>query len=125
MGNDVGVFDIKNGVLTFKQSPNYEDAEGMQTTNTTVTVVATDSDNQMAMMTVTVMVTNVDEAGMLTLSTLQPVDGIPVMTATLTDIDGAVMVTLPGSGPSPATMGAPTPILTGRRRPSTSRTRTT
>ena len=36
--------------------------------------------------TVTVMVTNVDEAGTLTLSTLQPVDGIDV-TATLTDID--------------------------------------
>ena len=35
------------------------------------------------------MVTNVDEAGTLTLSTLQPVDGIDV-TATLTDIDGAV-----------------------------------
>ena len=32
------------------------------------------------------MVTNVDEAGTLTLSTLQPVDGIDV-TATLTDID--------------------------------------
>ena len=36
---------------------------------------------------VTVNVTNVDEAETLTLSTLQPVDGI-VVTATLTDIDG-------------------------------------
>ena len=39
-----------------------------------------------AMREVTVKVTNVDEAGTLTLSTLQPVDGIEV-TTTLTDID--------------------------------------
>ena len=43
-----------------------------------ITVVATDSDTQTDMMAVTVMVTNVDEAGTLTLSTLQPVDGIPM-----------------------------------------------
>ena len=41
-------------------------------------------------MTVTVTVTNVDEAGTLTLSTLQPVDGIE-LTAVLTDIDGATL----------------------------------
>ena len=52
-------------------------------------MVATDSDNQTDMMAVTVMVTNADEAGTLTLSTLQPRVGTP-LTATLTDIDGAV-----------------------------------
>ena len=68
------------------QSPNYENAEADN--EYMVMVVATDSDNEpaMAMAMVTVMVTNVDEAGTLTLSTLQPVDGIDVM-ATLTDID--------------------------------------
>ena len=57
--------------------------------HTSITVVATDSDDDMDDMAVTVTVTNVDEAGTLTLSTLQPVDGIDV-TATLTDIDGEV-----------------------------------
>ena len=89
-GTDAGDFDIDGGVLTFKQSPNYEAAADQNTDNEyNVTVVATDSGNSAAEKAVTVMVTNVDEAGMLTLSTLQPVDGIEV-TATLTDIDGAV-----------------------------------
>ena len=77
-------------VLTFKQSPNYEDPADAGTDNVyNVTVVATDSDSQTDMMAVTVMVTNLDEDGTLTLSTLQPRVGTP-LTATLTDIDGAV-----------------------------------
>ena len=52
-----------------------------------IMVVASDSDEDTAMLAVTVTVTNVDEAGTLTLSTLQPVDGIG-LTTTLTDIDG-------------------------------------
>ena len=90
-GADDDVFDIKNGVLTFKQPPNYEAPADAGTLNTySVMVVATDSDGGTAMITVTVMVTNVDEAGTLTLSTLQPVDGIEV-TATLTDIDSVTI----------------------------------
>ena len=96
-GDDAGDFDIDEGVLTFKQTPNYEMATGGGLTGTSntysVTVVATDSDGSAAERPVTVMVTNVDEAGMLTLSTLQPVDGIQV-TTTLTDIDGAVTGTV-------------------------------
>ena len=135
--DDADVFDIDEGVLTFKQSPNYEDPSGWRAPNTVlnVTVVATDSDDEpaMAMAMVTVMVTNVDEAGTLTLSTLQPVDGIDV-TATLTDIDsvtdgnptGTVTADdITGSGPSPSTMRAPTPTLTRRRRPTTRRNRPT
>ena len=50
----------------------------------------------MAMMTMmTVMVTDVDEAGTLTLSTLQPVDGIEVTTK-LTDIDSVTGQNLHG-----------------------------
>ena len=76
--------------LPFKQSPNYEDPADAGTDNVyNVTVVATDSDSQTDMMAVTVMVTNLDEDGTLTLSTLQPRVGTP-LTATLTDIDGAV-----------------------------------
>ena len=98
--NDADVFDIDEGVLTFKQSPNYEDPADADTDNVyNVTVVATDSGDEpedVAMMTVTVMVTNVDEAGTLTLSTLQPVDGVDV-TATLTDIDSVTDGNLPGT----------------------------
>ena len=45
-----GAFDIDEGVLTFKQSPNYEDAGGYERTDNEyeVTVVATDSDNSNA-----------------------------------------------------------------------------
>ena len=96
---DADVFDIDEGVLTFKQSPNYEDPANVNTDNEyNVMVVATDSDDDpaMAMMTVTVTVTNVDEAGTLTLSTLQPVDGIDV-TATLTDIDSVNSDNLTGT----------------------------
>ena len=93
-GADAADFDLtdNNGTydLVFKQSPNYEAPADAGTDNVyNITVVATDSDNQTDMMAVTVMVTNEDELGTLTLSTLQPRVGIP-LTATLTDIDGAV-----------------------------------
>ena len=89
-GADAADFNLTAGMLTFKQSPNYEAPADAGTDNVyNVTVVATDSDNQTAMITVTVMVTNVDEEGTLTLSTVQPRVGTP-LTATLTDIDGAV-----------------------------------
>ena len=89
-GADAADFNLTAGALTFKQSPNYEAPADAGTDNVyNVTVVATDSDNQTDMMAVTVMVTNVDEAGTLTLSTVQPRVGTP-LTATLTDIDGAV-----------------------------------
>ena len=49
-GADADVFDIDEGVLTFKQSPNYEDPVDANTDNEyNVTVVATDSDDQPAM----------------------------------------------------------------------------
>ena len=84
-GNDDGTYD-----LAFKQSPNYEDPADAGTDNVyNITVVATDSDGQTDMKAVTVTVTNVDEAGTITLSALQPRVGIP-LTATLTDIDGDV-----------------------------------
>ena len=93
LDDDGDVFDIDEGVLTFKQPPDYE---AQEVNEYNVTVVATDSDNQMDMMIVTVIVTNVDEAGTLTLSTLQPVDGIPVMTR-LTDIDSVTSDNSPGT----------------------------
>ena len=92
-GANAGAFSITGGVLRFKSTPDYEAPADAGTDNTyNITVVATDSDGGAAELTVTVNVMNVDEAGTLTLSTLQPVDGIPLAT-TLTDIDGTPSAT--------------------------------
>ena len=73
-------FSIVNGVLRFKSSPDFESPGSKNDSNTyEVTVQASDggADTTAASrVVVTVTVTNVDEAGTLTLSTLQPVDGI-------------------------------------------------
>ena len=77
-------FNIDNGVLTFKKSPDFE----ASTDNTyMVTVTITDSGGQTDAQDVVVTRNNVEEAGTITLSTLQPVEGVE-MTATLVDIDG-------------------------------------
>ena len=100
-GADAGKFaisnedDVTNGALTFKEAPNYEmpvDAGRNNVYN--VTVVATDSGvaskNKMtATREVTIMVTNVEEDGTVTLSAQQPKIGVP-LTASVTDLDGAV-----------------------------------
>ena len=91
-GADSAFFDISQaGVLTFKESPNYENAKNGQATedaNTySINVTATDSDDGSTDYPVVVMVTNEDEPATLTLSNRQPVDGVEI-TATLTDEDG-------------------------------------
>ena len=86
---DEGDFSLDNGVLTFKKSPNFEEPTGGSNddTNTyTVEVIVTDSSAMTHMLTVVVTVTDVDEPGTVTLSTLQPVDGVEI-TAVLADID--------------------------------------
>ena len=90
-GADADVFSIDDeGVLTFKAVPNFEAPKDAGKDNVyNITVVATDSDGQTDEMDVTVTVTNVEEDGTVTLSTLQPRVGT-ALTATLTDIDGAV-----------------------------------
>ncbi len=93
-GTDAGYFDIsQRGVLTFKESPDYENAKGRgsgESANTyTVDVVATDSASGKGTHSVVVKVTNEDEPGTLTLSNRQPVVGV-ALTATLTDVDGGV-----------------------------------
>ena len=90
-------FDIDkaDGVLTFKKSPNYEMAMGGGaggTSNTyTVTVVATDADRETSEEEVTVNVTNVDEAGSVTLDKMAPYpDPAVELTAEVSDPDGVV-----------------------------------
>ena len=85
-GDDADAFTIDGGVLRFTSSPDYEAAADVGTDNTyVVTVIASDGEN-MDTEDVAIEVTNVDEAGTVTLSTLQPQVGVELM-ATLTDSD--------------------------------------
>ena len=90
-GDDAGEFDISNaGALTFDGGRNYEspaDADGDNDYD--VTVVATDAEGNTDEHDVTVTVTNVEEAGSVSFSTLQPRVGVEI-TATLSDPDGSI-----------------------------------
>ena len=90
-GNDDDKLTIsQRGVLTFNESPDYEEAADFGGNNVyDVTVTATDSGSNTAEWVVTVTVTNMEEDGEITLSTLQPQEAI-VLTATLTDPDGSM-----------------------------------
>ena len=99
-GADAGDFSISNvseteGQLTFKKIPNFEmPADAGMDNMYMVTVVATDdgvdSKNKMtATRDVVITVTNADDAGTITFSSVQPKVGIPFM-ATLTDPDVAM-----------------------------------
>ena len=97
VGTDAGAFDISNGVLTFKKSPDYEmptDVVGTDGSTAAVgdnmyeiTVQATDSTMKTGMKEVMVEVADVDEMGMVTLSARRP-QRETTFTATLTDPDG-------------------------------------
>ncbi len=87
-GTDMDDFTIVGGVLRFKSSPNFEDPPCGSDNNSAscrVTVNASDGTNS-STEDVTLEVTNVEEPGVVTLSTLQPQVGVDVM-ATLTDPD--------------------------------------
>ena len=93
-GTDASDFMIENGVLRFKKSPDYEKPMGgtadPPTSNTyTVMVKATDETMKVGMETVMVNVTNVDEAGEVTLSARRPQTDT-AFTAMVTDPDGMV-----------------------------------
>ena len=96
-GADASKFSITDTgatrTLAFKANPNYESPGDSGGNNVyEVTLVVTDSKGNSDEQEVTVKVTNMEEAGTVTLSTLQPRVGFPV-TATLTDADN----TTPGS----------------------------
>ncbi len=78
------------GTLAFKKNPDYEAKGSAAGTNEyKVTVVATDPAGNRATKNAKVNVTNVNEPGKITLSTVQPQVGVLVM-ATLSDPDGVV-----------------------------------
>ncbi len=92
-GDDAGDFRVEGSgasvMLKFRSSPNHEAPADADTDNTyMVTLKATDGEN-MDTHEVTVMVTNVDEDGTVTLSTDRPAVDTAI-TATLADPDGSV-----------------------------------
>ena len=90
-GADAGKFELDGSgdtrTLAFEEAPNYESPGDSGGNNVyEVTVVVTDSKGNTDEQDVTVKVTNMEEDGTVTLSTLQPRVGFPV-TATLADPD--------------------------------------
>ena len=76
--------------LSFKTTPNFEEPTDANKDNMyRVTVVATDAKKLTAMRDVVITVTNANDPGMITLSSVQPKVGIPFK-ATLKDEDGGV-----------------------------------
>ena len=87
-GEAAAAFNISGGVLTFKSPPDYE-TPAATNNEYMVTVQASDGGgDDPTTFEVMVTVENVEEAGMATLSSLQPQAGIP-LTANLSDPDGA------------------------------------
>ena len=86
-GADSDAFTISNGVLRFLTPPDYEAASSY-----TVTVTASDGELTDAL-SVTITVTNQDEAGNLTLSSVQP-QVATALTASLTDPDIPVSLSI-------------------------------
>ena len=107
---DAGLFKIsRDGVLSFKNSPNYE-ATGTDNEHKVV-VRASDGGETYAYHKVTVMVTNVEEPGTVTLSAIQPQVGID-LTATHSDPDGDV-TGLTWKWERSAAMGGPWTVIAG------------
>ncbi len=91
-GADSDAFSGDAGVLTFNSPPDYEaPADDGHNNVYQVTMRASDGTNT-TRRAVTVTVTNVDEAGSVTLSSVQPQVGTPFV-ATLTDPDGQISAT--------------------------------
>ena len=88
-GIDGGDLSIDAGALTFRRSPDYENPADADMDNVyEFSVTVTDGINTTSA-SMTVSVTNVDEPGIVFLSSLQPEVGIP-LTASLNDPDGRV-----------------------------------
>ena len=89
-GTDASLFTLTGGTLAFNDSPNFEAPGDADEDNTyELTVGARDADGNRGTRDIEVKVTNVNEDGTVTLSAVQPRVGVAV-TASLTDIDGAV-----------------------------------
>ena len=87
-GDDSDLFSIDGGALSFNDSPDFESAADENIDNVyNLTIGASDAEGNLTEVDVTVTVTNVDEAGTVTLSSLEPEEGVRI-TASLADPDG-------------------------------------
>ena len=87
-GDDAYLFSIDGGALSFNDSPDFESAADENVDNVySLTIGASDAEGNLTEVDVTVTVTNVDEAGTVTLSSLEPEEGVRI-TAILADPDG-------------------------------------
>ena len=87
-GDDADLFSIDGGALSFNDSPDFESPADEDTDNVyNLTIGASDAEGNLTKVDVTVTVTNVDEAGTVTLSSLDPEEEVRI-TATLADPDG-------------------------------------
>ena len=85
-GDDAAQFTIAGGFLRFVDPPDYENAADADTDNVYNVTVQADDGTATEMTGVAVTVTNIDEPGVVTLSTLNPRLGT-ALTATLADPD--------------------------------------
>ena len=88
-GDDAGDFNIAGGVLTFRSAPDYETPADADGDNTYLVTVMADDGSIMATQDVMVMVTNMEEMGTVTLSSMAPSVDTEI-TATLVDEDGGI-----------------------------------
>ena len=101
-GPDAADFSITDGVLTFNNSPSYESptdradapTEAVQSDNMYHVTVAANDGTVTTNTEVIVTVKNVEEAGTVTMSGVQPKEDVELI-GTLTDPDGKVGDTLP------------------------------
>ena len=92
-GPDEAAFSIDGGALTYKSTPDYENPVGADN-EYNVTVQAADGSLDPTTESLIVNVINVDEDGVVILTTLQPQENVP-LSATLTDADGGPNDPLP------------------------------
>ena len=99
-GTDMDQFDLEDGVLKFKNTPDYEDPTDSDRNNTySVTVTASDDSTGQdastpSAQTLEITILNLEEPGTVDLSQRQPQVG-NALTATLTDPDGGAADTPP------------------------------
>ena len=91
MGDDMGDFTITDGVLNFRSAPDYEMPRDADTDNIYKVTVKAKAGGEMDMVEVTITVTDEDDPGTVSLSSMQPVVGV-TLTARVEDPDGVVTV---------------------------------
>ena len=87
-GTDSSYFTIEDGRVSFRATPDYENTNHAAGYDVTVQAAVAGQSSPLTL-AVTATVVNIDEAGVVSLSTAQPEDGV-ALTATLSDLDGGV-----------------------------------